>query len=184
MGRIGWNLFHAIAHVADRAVRSFSHIVHDLGPVGMGLAASLGLPEAAGAGVFDLLMKAHAGNAAARQHVATVQARGGNWPEFLTRAASHLKAHPDFKAFSVHARVQAASARRSVTGVARPAPPTPYSNRPRSGARLGPSLPPQRQEPDDMSDSQDDTSLDGDAVDDDFARWYKPGGYGVDAGDS
>jgi hypothetical protein len=94
----GWNLFHAISS----AIKKFEHILVDLGPVGVVLAASFGLPDVAGAGVFALLMKAHAGDKGAKAHVQAVLARGGKWPDFLDAAAAKLAAHPQWSAFQAH----------------------------------------------------------------------------------
>ncbi len=94
----GWNLFHAISS----AVKKFGHILTDLGPVGVLLAASFGLPDVAGAGVFALLMKSHAGDKGAQAHVQAVLARGGKWPDFLDAAAAKLAAHPSWGKFQAH----------------------------------------------------------------------------------
>jgi len=94
----GWNLFRAVSH----AMHAFDHMLKNLGPVGAALAATFGLPEAAGAGVFSLLMKAHAGDAGAKKHVQAVLARGGKWPDFLDAAAAKLEAHPQWSAFKAH----------------------------------------------------------------------------------
>jgi hypothetical protein len=96
----GWNLFHAISS----ALKKFSHILTDLGPVGILLAASMGLPDVAGAGIFELLMKAHAGDKGAREHVKAVLARGGKWPAFIDAAAEKLRKHPQWHAFQEHVR--------------------------------------------------------------------------------
>jgi hypothetical protein len=167
---VGWNLFHAISnvvhdvtHAADSVVRGFSHIMHDLGPFGVAAAAMLGLPEIAGAGMADLLMKDHAGHPEAQKRVQEVLARGGNWPTLVHQVAAKIKAHPDFKEF--HAHVVAAK----VHGVAPPPPPQAYSNVPSAhrpgrwgghgapsrGPSPGPSLAPQRQYPDDSTSPQD-----------------------------
>lgn len=96
----GWNLFHAISS----ALKKFSHILTDLGPVGILIAASMGLPDVAGAGIFELLMKAHAGDKGAREHVKAVLARGGKWPAFIDAAAEKLKSHPQWHAFQAHVK--------------------------------------------------------------------------------
>ena len=155
---VGWNLFHeiskavhSVASAADHVVKGFSHIMHDLGPIGVAAAAALGLPEIAGAGMIDLLMKDHAGSKPAAAKLREVSARGGNWPALIHNVAQAIKAHPDFAEFHAHATAA------KVHGVARPAPPTAYSNRPgaRQGPAPGPSLPPQRQYPDDSLSPQD-----------------------------
>jgi hypothetical protein len=166
---VGWNLFKSIAHAANAAVHTFGHIVNDLGPVGRAVAAAFALPAVAGEGAVELLMKAHAGNPAAKQHLKDVVARGGNWPEFMETMAQKLKAHPDFSAFSAHAKVTKAA----VHGII--APPT-GGGMPRAQllARLraarggaashpafqdappGTPMPGDGQEPDDMADSLDD----------------------------
>lgn len=124
---VGWNLFKSIAHAVDHAVKSFEHIVKDLGPFGVVLAASLGLPELATGAAVTLLMKAHAGDAGAKAHVKTVLARGGNWPTYMNQMAAKLKAHPDFARFSQHAKATNAAVHglhESLGRGRRPAPPT------------------------------------------------------------
>jgi hypothetical protein len=113
---IGWRF--NLGHV----FKSFEHILHDLGPVGVLLATSMGMPEAAGVGVFELLMKAHAGDHAAKQHVERVLARGGKWPAFLDAAAKRLKLHPSWKRFTEYARKHARKQKEGAREVTRAAP--------------------------------------------------------------
>jgi hypothetical protein len=130
---VGWNLFKALSHAANSAVRSFAHIAHDLAGPATAAATVLGLPAVAGAGLVELLMKTHAKNPAAHQKLGEVMSRGEPWPTLVKQIAAQLKAHPDWKSFSEHAKATGKAVRGimgegdwwdPVEGMARPAPPT------------------------------------------------------------
>jgi peptidoglycan hydrolase-like protein with peptidoglycan-binding domain len=108
---VGWNLFHAISHIASQAVHTFQHIAHDLGPVGIALAASVGLPPevmASHGGLAALLMSAHAGHPDAKSKAHALSSQSPAWHHLILGLEEHLKAHPAFPAF--HAHVQSAHA--------------------------------------------------------------------------